>query len=197
MNSQQILTKLKQYPLAAICVLIVIVMLALTYLRSSNLPNLNAEYDTLQEEADIISRNSSNAVDLAANLDELNKLVANVDSRLIDADSITANYRYFLAMGERSKIRYANDPPAASYSAPASLKTYASAEFTSVSIQGSYENVLNYLYELRTGDYLMRVNSLSISPKPSSGKYEVVASLNISGLAKRRPEAEPKKGKKK
>ncbi|WP_309396256.1 hypothetical protein [Cerasicoccus maritimus] len=195
MNSQQLIAKLKQYPLAVICTLVVLVMLGLSFLRSGNLPELNAEYDALQEEAEVISRNSSNAVDLTANLEELSKLVESVDARLIDADSVTANYRYFLGMGERSNVKYVNDPPAATYVKSARFKSYALAEFQNVAVQGTYQNVLNYLYEVRTGEYLMRIDSISITPKASGDKEEVVASLKITGLAKKRPETKKKKKK--
>lgn len=188
MNSQQLIAKLKQYPLAVICSLVILVMLGLSFVRSGNLPELNAQYDTLQNEAETVRQNSSNAVDLPANLSELEKLVENVDSRLIDADAITANYRYFLSLGERSNISYVADPPAATYKSSTSLKKYALAEFTNVSIRGQYEDVLNYLYLLRTGDYLLRVDFISISPKTGGKKHEVVANLNIVGLAKQKEE---------
>lgn len=50
MNSEQLIAKLKQYPLAVISVLITLVLLVLIYLRADRLPALEQEYTERQAE---------------------------------------------------------------------------------------------------------------------------------------------------
>ncbi|GHB94260.1 hypothetical protein [Cerasicoccus arenae] len=190
MNTQQLIAKLKQYPLAVGCTLVLVVMLVLGFLRSDRLPELNTQYDALQQEAEKINSNSQNAVDLAANLEKLNALVSNIESRLIDTDANTDNYRYFLGMAERAGVNLV-DPSTGTRKGDPNMKVYPIVEFN-LSISGSFENVLKFLYELRTGRHIMRVESLSIIPKDSpSMKYNVQASIIVNGIAEK--VEEPKK----
>lgn len=185
MNAQQLLDKLKQYPLAVVCVVVIFVALAVGFLRGDKLPVAQAEYDTVLQESEVMNSNRENAVDLEENLEQLTEMVAKIEDRLIDPDARTDNYRYFLGMAERAQVSL-DDPSSGNMvnSAEAGLKEFAVLDF-SLSATGSYDKVLRFLYELRTGHHVTRINSVSLSPARNAGgmKNPVHLVVNLSCLA--------------
>lgn len=183
MNSEQLIAKLKQYPLAVGCALVILVMAVLTFLRGDRIVELEKEAQALQEKVDIINRNRENAVNLQANLDQLQALADNIDSRVIDPEANTDNYRYFLSMSEKAQVNLV-DPSTGKVTEGAGMKVYSLVQYP-LSVSGQFENVLKFIYYLRTGDHIVRIDSMSLSPQERGGnKYVVQASLNISGIGK-------------
>lgn len=183
MNSEQLIAKLKQYPLALICLLVVLVMFVLIFLRGDRLPTLEAEAQTLQQTVDVINTNSKNSVGLAQNVEQLQQLTENIDSRVIDPEAKTDNYRYFLAMAEKAEVQLV-DPSMSKVASGAGMKVYPLVEYP-LSVSGEFDNVLKFLYYLRTGRHIIRIDAMTLSPKEGSAvKYNVQASVQISGIGK-------------
>lgn len=190
MNSEQLIAKLKQYPLAVISVLITLVLLVLIYLRADRLPALEQEYTERQAEDELIKSNATNAVDLAANLETLQANADSIQARLIDPDAKTDNYRYFLSMAELTKVSLV-DPQMSPAKTDPKFKVYRTVDFP-LSVTGNFADVLQFLYQIRAGDYILRVDSLSMRPASATGtNNEVQAQINITGLAL--PEVKEKK----
>lgn len=182
MNAQQILAKLKQYPLAVGCVVVIIVMMGLSFMRGDRIVGLQNEAEQLQKQFDTILANAKDANELPENLDQIQALAEAIDSRVIDPDAKTDNYRYFLGMAEQANVNLV-DPPTGQVSKPAEMKVYPLVSFP-LQVSGEFKDVLNFVYLLRTGKHIMRIDSLTLSPRDSSGKYVVSMSLNTAGIGK-------------
>ncbi|MEO0796454.1 MAG: hypothetical protein AAFX93_14890 [Verrucomicrobiota bacterium] len=198
MNSEVIIAKVKQYPLAFICGGVLLVAVVLTFLRSDRLPSLETEYEQTLTESDLMNTNRENSVNLEENLAKMQEIVTGIDSRLIDSEAATDNYRYLLQMAEKSGVNLMDPSRGQVIGAKAAgMNEYPLVQF-SVSVSGPYKNVLIFLYELRTGKYIVRIESLTMSPSNQTaiGSDEVRASIKFSGLGIP-PEKEPEEKKKK
>jgi len=183
MNSEQLLAKLKQYPLAVGCVLVIIVMLVLSFLRGDRISALQAEADQLQAQDEVIDANAKNAHELPKNLETLQEIAENIDSRVIDPEANTDNYRYFLGMAEAANVQLV-DPSTGKVSQPKDMKVYPLVNIP-LQVTGEFKNVLKFVYLLRTGNYIIRIDRMLLTPREGGGNvYRVSLNLETTGIAK-------------
>jgi len=64
MNTDQLVAKLKQYPLAVGCVILAVIAAASIFIRGGRMDTLVAEYDDLKARSELMSANLKNAIDL-------------------------------------------------------------------------------------------------------------------------------------
>jgi len=174
MNSEQIIAKLKQYPVAAVGLVLTLVLAVVYYLRMPVLPELRDTFDNYEKQVEQINQNKKNSVDLDAHLKQANEIVSNIEKRLIDPDASIANSGYFLRLREESAINFGSGTvPKPSYfdvddkknkNDARATKVYAQMEYK-LKLEGELAKVLDFIYRLKTGHHLFVVDSISISPE--------------------------------
>ncbi len=190
MNAQALLAKLKQYPLAVAGTVIALIFLVLLYFSSSTVSDLEGRYTEIETELNTILKNNENAVGLEQELTEANKLVEELDERLMLDDAKADHYQYFLGIAETSGVSI-SDPVYGGYLNPdekgvkVDTKEFAQIEY-SLDISGEYQQVLDFLYGLRTGKYFIRESRLALSTRQDANGPVVEAEMVVKILSKKK-----------
>ncbi|MGJ3241591.1 MAG: hypothetical protein ACFE0O_01335 [Opitutales bacterium] len=196
MDVQQILAKIKQYPIAVGGGFLVLVMGVLLYLRGGMVPDLDRRYDELKAEIAVISANRDNAAGLESDVEAINDLLDAVTSELMVRDQRAINVNFFYELEEDLPVRLISvnqlDPAPTGGRGPklpTELDNFEVITFKVVT-EGTFENVLRFLYQIRTGAKLLKVRDVITLPS-EAGPNQLSAELTIQALGKK-PE-DPKK----
>lgn len=186
MNAELILERIKAYPIAVAGLVLTLILGVVLYLRSGNLPELQAQYDTAEKQVEAIKRNSINAVNLKADLEELEVITEEIESRLMRAGDKSENLQYFYELEESSEVSMQN-PVLAGYQdvgkkSPLRTKVFAQLNYR-LSFQGTFPAVLGFMYQMRTGKHFMVLDSVRISPVSSVSGEIVQADVSLGVLA--------------
>ncbi|MDP0496985.1 MAG: hypothetical protein Q7Q73_12355 [Verrucomicrobiota bacterium JB024] len=196
MNAQKLIALIKQHPLATACALVTLVLLGLMFLRGAALGDAEAQYNQVVSEIDEMDQNEKNSIGLSEDVEKINVLVEDIQSRLMVERARADHYRYFLSLAEASKVTL-QDPVFESYLAPGQknvvIMTEQLAEVTyRLNVRGEFNHVMDFIYQLSSGRYLARVSEMSIEGAPTLGKDMAQASLTVSILAVAPPKPEKK-----
>lgn len=200
MNTQELINKLKAYPFAVGSFILAIVCGLVVYFRSDELPKLEDQLSKLDKEYNVIKFNELNAANIENDLEIATKLDEEIRSRLMDKDQKTQNVSYFYNLEEATGV-VMNDPVQVGgerviASAPrrgkrggkdkkddGALKLFSEIEFR-VEIEGSFTQVMTFLYELRTGKYFSRIKTFNIMLADSLKEGRLKANFSVMMLGK-------------
>ena len=166
MNNKLIRT-LKDYPIAVLCVLIIAVCSMLIILRGGAAEELSAKEADLNSRIRMIDRNAKNAKNLDQHVETIERLVEQIEARLFDRDQRAVNINFFYALEDRLNVRIsdisqmpAEDPLYAAGGAR-ELKLHSTIGYN-ISLSGSFQDMLRFLYELRRVDPMIRLADFQI-----------------------------------
>ena len=197
MNTQELINKLKAYPFAVGTFVLAIVCGLVVYFRSDELPKLEAELSKLDKEYNVIKFNELNAANIENDLEIATKLDEEIRSRLMDKDQKTQNVSYFYNLEEATGV-VMNDPVQVGGERvigggakrgkkgkkdDEALKLFSEIEFR-VEIEGSFTQVMTFLYELRTGKYFSRIKTFNIMLAESLKEGRLKANFSVMMLGK-------------
>lgn len=188
-NDNPLMRILKEYPAAVICFIIALVCGGLIFMRGDVASELSVKEEDLHKRMRIISKNSKNAKDLKAEIDEIKLLVDQIDARLFNRDQRAVNINFFYDLENRFKVQMSTvsqvqDPDATFAKGGArELKLYSTIAY-SIALSGSFEDILSFLYELYRVDAVVRISNCHISAGSSKTEGDdLVARLRILVLA--------------
>lgn len=190
-SSNKFIGTLKHYPLAVICFIVVAVCGVVIFLRSSSLSDLSAEEADLNSRIRTIDQNVKNSKDLEQQLEEVKLLVEQVEARLFNREQRAVNINFFYDLEDRLPVRIANisqipsEDPAYTKGGPHELKLHSTIAY-SISLNGQFDEILSFLYELYRVDPLIRVADFQMAAanrKAKEGGLE--ARLRVIVLAEK------------
>jgi len=167
MNVDAILTKIKRYPVAVTCIVLAVVLIGVLYMRRSHIPALEEEMNQMEGKWKAIGENKLHAVDLSTHLEKLNVISDNIEGRLMSADSKAINYQYFFKLEKSSGVRIEDlnqrniDNQSARSGAP-KFELFQPIVFT-VTAEGTFKQILTFLYEMQHGIYFTIIKDFSCS----------------------------------
>ncbi|MGB0408456.1 MAG: hypothetical protein ACPGIC_00540 [Opitutales bacterium] len=168
MNASIATGKLKQYPLAVFCGVLLIVFVALIFLRAGVADELSIEESDLTSRIRTIEQNTKNSNGLEQQTDALALLVEQIDARLFNRYERAININFFYALENRvdvviSNISQRSDPdPLYAAGGPRELKLHSTLVY-SIALAGTFENIIRFFYELHRVDPLIRIADFQIS----------------------------------
>lgn len=189
MNIQVIIAKIKQYPVAVGAVVLAVVLLAVLYMRSGEIPEMEARQQSLSSEVETYEKNETAAVELDSHLEQLNSLTSKIDNRLMDRSRLTGNVAYFYNFEEEGKldIESVNQVPLGNMSRAqereAAKRIYDEIDFT-IQVEGTFERLIQFVHDLRMGEKIVRVEDIGISPvsgNQTSPRLRATFSINALG----------------
>jgi len=173
MNSgNKLIRTLKEYPLALICVIVILICAAAIFLRGGAAMELSAKEADLNSRIRTIDQNVKNAKDLKKEVDEVKLLVEQVEARLFDRDQRAVNINFFYALEDRLDVRISNiaqmpsEDPIYAKGGPRELKLHSTIGYN-ISLNGQFDEVLTFFYELYKVDPLIRVADFQIAEASS------------------------------
>ncbi len=159
MNTEAIIAKLKQYPLAVVSVALALVLVAVIYLRSGRVPTLKENLEEKETSWSVIQNNDLRAVDMQKHIDKITAMSEEIDSRLLVPGDKAINYQYLFQIEQRSGVRLENlqqkplvEDEVSEHYAPI---------YYDLSASGTYKEILNFIYELQNGRFFTRIDRFS------------------------------------
>ena len=171
-DTQVVLGALRRYPVLSAAVLICIPLTAICFYRADALIEQQAELEKFQTESSLYRANIANSSQLQQQVDFLAQAKVAITKRAFRAESLPLNLQYFYKLESDVGIKYLNLNPTGRPAAAAAAKQGAGISYVplnySVSVQGSFHQIITYLRCLEQGAYFCRINSASVLGSGSS-----------------------------
>jgi hypothetical protein len=163
LNTQAILSAARKYPVLFAAAIFSIPLALVCFLRSDAIVEQQAELDKYLAEASLCRANIANAAQLQQQFDLLSQAKAAIAKRAFRPESLPLNLQYFYKLESEVGIKYLSLNPTGRPGAAAksgASTTYIPLNY-SVSVQGTFHQVMTYLRRLEQGAYFCRINSAS------------------------------------
>ncbi len=190
MSTNTLVDRLKRYPLAVICAVVLLVCLVLMFLRGSVVSELEGVEAELNARIHTIEQNSVNSKGLEAQVNTLESEVSDLDSRLFDPSEVGINTKFFYSFEKLEDVLITGvsqlpvDDAVLTAGGPHELNLYSALVYE-VSLEGSFAQLLSFMHSLHTVDPLIRVADFQISSvkKSKSDEETLAAKLRVLVLA--------------
>jgi Tfp pilus assembly protein PilO len=191
MELNDIVSKLKVYPLAWSLAGVSLVVAVYLFLTASSVEALDSELQELKREVEALRWNSREGTDLSDDLIQVKELFAELESRLIDRSQIAANNGYFytLAQGHDVEVVDVNQRDVLPENAtpPANdiwtLNTFAVVPFRMV-VNGLMTEMLDFFYLLDTSNRVVKIRSFDLKTDGNKEAGYMTMDLTLNVLAK-------------
>src|SRR5258708_18402494 len=159
MKSSDILPFLKRRPLQVVCGVVAILFAASIYFRSGKLEENQTLLDTKSAEGEKISANIKNGAGLKEQLEGLTAATAQIESRLIQAGSLGLNLQFFYRLEAETGVKYVDLRQQSTPILGKGAKTNYIAVPFAVTVQGTFQQVFDFLGRLESGSHFFHLKS--------------------------------------
>ncbi len=162
-----ILKVIKQRPTATVSLVIALVLGVFYYIRGGHLEAVIEEQAFAENEWNRIEFNVRRARDLEQHLDQMRIVEEEIASRLMNPAEVAINYDYFYRIERETGVRLVTINQTGQVDSrgvpglPA-LSNYSAVGYT-LSVEGNFSQVLDFLSEVANGRFLARVSAINIS----------------------------------
>jgi len=178
MNTADLVALVKKHPIGFGCGFVSIVCGVLLYMRSGNIAASQAELEASSAQASKMIANVRNANGLAEQVTEIQALSKEMEGRLMKAGQLAVNLQYFYKLETENEVKLVD---VRQNSVPRNAKNlYTGVPFT-VSVQGPYPNVINFLNRVQNGRHFCRIYTANFTKAGDTGS-EMSLSLNLELL---------------
>jgi len=185
MNAKQIWSKIKVYPLALTLFGLAILLAGWAYYRGGDLDDAESQRDTITSDNDQVSKNVADSINLDTQLVSLTADVAKLKAGLINPTDVIPNQQYFYDLEQSTGVQIL-DP---TEEGTVRSKDPAEPSITTfqLSATGQWENIISFLYALRTGPHFMRFGVVKIDKVATLGggvsdSQRLTLTLNVEML---------------
>lgn len=191
MNSYGIIEKIKQYPVALACGVILALFVLISFTRSSVVSELTVQEAELNSRLRTIEENIKNSKNLKEDKETIDAMVDQVNSLLFNPYERAININFFYGLEDRSGVVISNiaqlpDPDAIYAEKGARKLNLYSTLVYNINVNGSFSNILRFLYELDRVDPIIRVADFYVAREQEElGGASVDARLRVLVLAKK------------
>jgi len=188
MSGNEVIGRLKRYPVAVVSGLVVLVCLVAFFLRGGILNELNMREDELNSRLRVIEKNVKNSKGIEEDVEVVRAQVEEVDSRLFNREERAINTDFFYDFEDRvdvlvsSVMQLPGEDPALGKGGPKALSEHASLVYT-VEVSGSFANLLKLLYEFHAAEPFIRVADFEIGRGSRTATNDLRAILRVLVLA--------------
>lgn len=168
MKASGITDKLRQYPLAALCTVIIIVCAIVIFLRGGVLSELSVKDSDLTSRIRTINANVENSKNLKQDTEALATRVEKMNSWLFEPYERAINISFFYEFEEKTGVVISNisqlsqPDPVYSEGGGRKLDLHSTLVFN-MTLSGSFSNVLSFFYEIDRAEPIMRVADFQLS----------------------------------
>jgi len=181
MNPQAIITQLKQYPVATLSGIVLLVLLGILGLRTSFAPDYQTQLEEAEERLQTIEANEDAARGLDQDIAEMREKIAFVEERLIDPQQPTPNKQYLLSMAQDYNV--AMPDPRRGADPPRGKRDQYSILVYNVSLSGDFNQLLTFIKAASEGYHICNITEMSLSPAAGEGIDFANANLRLEFLA--------------
>jgi Tfp pilus assembly protein PilO len=176
MTSADLIVLIKKQPLGFACGLVSLVVAGVLYFRSSKIDESQVEFEARSAEAMRIVSNVNASKNLTEQVQEIQAHAKEMEGRLVRAGQLAANQQYFYKLEAENDVKLLD---VRQNSLPrTSAATYQGIPF-SVTVQGSYKQVMVFLNRLENGRHFCHFSSVVFS-KTSGGVDAQTMTLTLN-----------------
>lgn len=184
MTSAELVTQIKKQPVGFLCGLVVVTCLAWSYYRGDEIGLRQADYDAKAAEAAKVSTNVRNGEKLSLHVEEITALAKEVNGRLLRVSQLAVNLQYFYKLEAETQVKLIDVRQGQlAKAANAKAATFSPIPFT-VSLQGSFPQVMKFVQRLEAGPYFCRFNNISFNKVEGQGAESdtgaIVGAMNVT-----------------
>ena len=186
------LNKLKQYPFAVVCCVLLLICMSVLLLRGGFLSELTEREAELSARMRTVDGNAKNSKDLEQQVEVLEAHVEAIDARLFDSRERAINTNFFYSFEDRVNVlitsvtQLSGQDPALSKGGPNALKLHSSILYDII-LKGSFKEILGFIYEMYRVDPLIRVSDFQVhqADGTDAAVAGLVAKLRVVVLARK------------
>ena len=159
----------RKYPVLSAAVLFCIPLALIAFYRSDAIDKQQAELDKYLAASSLYRANITNGSQLQQQVDFLTQAKAEIAKRAFRSESLPLNLQYLYKLESEVGVKYLDLRPGGrpAASSAVSASSYIPLNY-SVSVQGSFYQIITYLRRLEQGTYFCRINSASATNSGSS-----------------------------
>jgi hypothetical protein len=182
MTSEEQIALIKKNPISVGCVVLSLALVGGLYFRSDKIPEAEAELTQKIADAERLATNLKYSEKLKEQLEALAAANKEIEAKIIRQSQVGINSQYFYKLESETGVKMVNFVPS-SLAAPAkgAKANYIPVGFA-VSVQGTLQQILDYLRLLESGSHFSRVLTAQISGNPANRKANLTLSLNLELL---------------
>jgi len=183
MTNEQLFALLKKHPIGFGCGLLAVICAVVLYLRGDLIAENQTEADKQAASAARALTNIKNATNLPEQLAEAQAMTKELEDRLMRAGQLASNLQYFYKLEAENEVKLLDVRQGSVASGKgAGQKNYSGVPYT-VSIQGGYKQVMQFIQRLEAGRHFCRFINASFSKQTGTAYAQGMAvTLNIEIL---------------
>ena len=187
-----VLIKLKQYPLAVVSAVLLLVCVSVLFLRATVVAELAVQEADLRTRIRTVENNALNSKGLEQQLADLEAHVESIEARLFDRSERAINTNFFYSFEDKANILISSvsqlsvEDPALSKDGPNELKLH-SAILYDITVTGAFKEILGFIHEMYRVAPLIRVSDFQVNnvDGKDAGRAGLVANLRVAVLARK------------
>lgn len=184
----QLVENLKNNPSILIGIVALVICLGFGFLRSNQLTELSLAESELNTKLDKINFNVRNSENIEEDIQQLEGLKSAIDERLFIGEERSTNIDFFYSFEEKLDITISEvnqlERGNSRYSGegPDELKLYSVVDY-SITVSGTFHELLRFLYEIYQIDTIARVTKYEIYSAINGKTDELSAKVQVAVLA--------------
>jgi hypothetical protein len=180
-TTKDVVAFLKKYPVAISCGVLSAVLLAGSYIRNSRASELVTLMRQKEEEGQKILDNIRDGTNLPEQFETLSAATKELEARLVHAPERARNQQYFYRIESDTGVKelslQPNPSSLAKQRGPKAL--YTGISYT-ITVQGDYRQILNFVGRLESGPHFYRPISASLSRPGQRGGPNSSSAISLS-----------------
>jgi hypothetical protein len=165
--TNKLIRYIKEYPLAVFCALVILFCVGFLILRGDATLELSAQELDLNSRIRTIDQNLKNSKNLLSDVEEVNRLVEQIEARLFNREQRAVNINFFYDLEDRFDVKINNISQSTSTDSsyatggPRELKLHSTIGYD-ISLNGKFDGILTFLYELDRVSPFIRVADFQV-----------------------------------
>ena len=160
----------KKYPIASLCVVGVLLMAVVIFLRGGIVEGLQLQEDELKARLKVVKDNQRFSSGLEADVEELQEQTERLKDRVFVRSDLVRNSKFFYRFENSDEFDVSVDqvtqrqtvPNLFDEKGPKALKLHSAIGYD-LDIEGTFFDIVNFLQELDQSDAIIRVSGFDVS----------------------------------
>lgn len=186
MTAADLVPLLKRHPVSVASVVVILACVGFAYYRGDVIALSQTEYEAKSAEANQMASNVKGAPGLAEQVTEIQGLAKELESRLVRVNQLAVNLQYFYKLEADHGVKLLDVRQLVQPARRGPKTTIYDRVPFSLTVQGSYPQLVKFLAELENGRHLCRINTASFSRPVAAGDGlsapDVTLTLNLELL---------------
>ena len=182
MTTDDLIEKLKRYPIPSLCGLVVLAALLNFYLRMDMLTELDLEREKATLQARQVEDNIVAGSSLEDHVAQMRAHLENLEERVVNYSELATNLRYFYELESVTGVALSDLRQGKVESGEPGDRTELVGIDYSVMLSGSFAQIVAYLDELENGRQIYKLKSFNVQKGRDPSDSTLTLSLNLQLL---------------